>query len=101
MAETTNLRDNENRLIRLFKEFARESQIIVIASIAMLASLFSVIICAFALTASIESKVMANNIADDLILEKNRTTLYIVYVQELQSYMVQHGLEPPPLPEEN
>jgi len=37
---------------------------------------------------------------EELTESKNRTTLYIVYMQELYVEMKAHGLDPPPLPEE-
>jgi len=36
----------------------------------------------------------------ELTESKNRTTLYIVYVQELHADLIIKGFEPPPLPEE-
>ena len=36
----------------------------------------------------------------ELTESKNRTTLYIVYVQRLHADLIVKGFEPPPLPEE-
>jgi len=100
----TELQAEENRLHRLFKQFSSESQAVTIASVALIASLLCLLIAWSALNsathakAKVEYELQASR--DELTEAKNRTTLYIVYVQQLHADLIIKGLDPPPLPEE-
>jgi len=100
----TELQAEENRIHRLFKQFSSESKAVIIASVALIAALLCLLMSWLALMtamnadAKVDYELQASR--EELTESKNRTTLYIVYMQELYVEMKAHGLDPPPLPEE-
>jgi len=100
----TELQADENRYHRLFKQFSSESKAVTIASVALIAALLCLLIAWSALNSATHAKAMVEYelqaSRNELIETKNRTSLYIVYVQDLQADLKTHGFEVPPLPEE-
>jgi len=100
----TELQADENRLYRLFKQFSGESKAVTIASVALITALLCLLIAWSALNSATHAKAMVEYelqaSREELTESKNRTSLYIVYMQELYVEMKAHGLNPPPLPEE-
>jgi len=100
----TELQADENRYHRLFKQFSSESKAVTIASVALIAALLCLLMAWSALNSATHAKAMVEYelqaSREELTESKNRTSLYIVYMQELYVEMKAHGLNPPPLPEE-
>jgi len=102
--EPSEIQVEENRFYRLFQKFSQESRLVVLVSVCMIATLVAVLTSVLAINSATHAKAMVEYelqaTRDELTEAKNRTTLYIVYVQELQSDLITNGFQPPPLPEE-
>lgn len=104
MAEPKQLREEESKIYRLFKEFQNESRTIIISSIALIVSLLTWFIAGISLytSTSADAKVDYELKAHEDIDRQNREKidLWIAYTMTLRAKMEAAGLEPPPLPED-
>ncbi len=102
MAE--DLQAENNRFHRLFRQFSSESKAVSIATVALVVAALSLLMAWMAVYDAIHAKIQVETELEatraELTESKNRTTLYITYVQTLHSDLVIKGFEPPPLPEE-
>ncbi len=98
------LRADSNLLQRVIAAIREESKAVTIAQVSMVISAIFAVLCVLALAAALSANAKVDYelqaTRDELIESKNRTTLYIVYVQDLHAYLTIKGLDPPPLPEE-
>lgn len=101
---TTDFQSATNLLNRVLDKIKLESRSLETAKLAVIISiLFAALTLvgigiAFKTNAKVDYELQATR--DELTESKNRTSLYIVYVQELQADLIIKGFEPPPLPEE-
>jgi len=104
MKKTTNINQERSEKYRYLEKLNYVPKLIIIsacsvflAGVALILSVLSMY-NSTAANAKVDYELTATRA--ELTESKNRTSLYIVYVQELQSDLITNGFQPPPLPEE-
>ena len=101
--ETSNIRVEENRLYQLFKQFSRESVLIILVSVCVITSLTAILVAVLALNSGAHAEVKIEyelpKMQDEIDKARTRNDIYFMYMQELYVELKNQGLDPPPLPE--
>lgn len=101
---TSEIQVDESKTYRLFEKFSRESVLIILVSICMIATLVAVLTAVLAMNSATHAEAKVDYelwaTREEATARKNLMVLHNVYLQELYLIMKDAGLEPPPLPEE-
>ncbi len=104
MKKTTNINPERSEKYRYLDQLSYVPKFIIISAccsfLAGTALIFSVLAMYNSTSANAKVDYELEATRAELTESKNRTTLYIAYIQELHTSLTIKGLEPPPLPEE-
>lgn len=104
MKKTTEINPQRNEKYRYLDQLGYVPRFIIISACCGFVAFVAMVLSVLAMYNSTDANAKVDYELEatraELTEAKNRTTLYIVYVQDLHTYLKIKGFDPPPLPEE-